>query len=186
MRNWRDFMRLFENALGAIDELRFFKNERGYQGELLAELRARLPEAGLPGDPIVEQEYQKTIPHHNLKIRPDLIVHVPFERGETASRKEGNFVAVEIKRDRNDVKTAFDNLRLMATELRYPLTLFVMVDSENTYASMCPARIAGQTVCYAVSLRDGEPVIRRRLPRRRRPAAVRKRVVKRPRTRRVR
>jgi hypothetical protein len=111
---------------------------------------------------------------------------VQFERGETASRKEGNFVAVEIKRDRNDVRTAFDNLRLMATELRYPLTLFVMVDSQNTYASMCPACIAGQTVCYAVSLRDGEPVIRRQLPRRRRLAAVRKRVVQRPSTRRAR
>jgi hypothetical protein len=35
MRNWRDFMRLFEEALGAIDEPRFFRTERGYQGELL-------------------------------------------------------------------------------------------------------------------------------------------------------
>ena len=113
MRNKRGFIAAIEEALGAIDEPRFFKTERGYQGELLAELRPRLKKAGFPGDPVVEQEYQKRIKAHRLKIRPDLIIHIPFERGKTEARTEGNFVAIEIKRDKNDVETAFENLQLM-------------------------------------------------------------------------
>jgi len=80
-------------------------------------LRARLKKAGFPGDPVVEQEYQKRIKAHRLKIRPDLILHIPFERGETEARTEENFVAIEIKRDKNDVETAFENLRLMRDKL---------------------------------------------------------------------
>jgi hypothetical protein len=175
MRNRARFIAIVQEALGAIDEPRLFRTERGYQGELLAELRSRIREAQFPGDPIVEQEYQKTIPRHNLAIRPDLIVHVPFDRGETARRTEGNFVAIEIKRDPNDVETAFENLRLMRQELRYPLTIFIMVDSGETFAELCPRGIAGQTVCFAVSLQDGEPVVRRKTVGRPRPRA-RKRV----------
>ncbi len=175
MRNERLFIAAVEDALGAIDEPRFFKTERGYQGELLAELRARLKKARFPGDPVVEQEYQKRLKPHGLKIRPDLIIHIPFERGKTEARTEGNFVAIEIKRDKSDVETAFENLRLIRDKLHYPLTIFIMVDSEETYAALCPRGIAGQTVCFAVSLRDGEPIVRRRVvaPR---PVAVRKRV----------
>jgi hypothetical protein len=43
-------------ALRSVRHPRFFDTERGYQGELLAELRARMPEAGLPGDAVIEQE----------------------------------------------------------------------------------------------------------------------------------
>ncbi len=106
-------MALFMEALLTIREPRFFDTERGYQRELLAELRNRLGGAGLPGDPIVEQEYQKTIPHHGLTIRPDIIFHIPFERGVSDSRREGNFVAVELKRraSRRQAEDAFENLR---------------------------------------------------------------------------
>ena len=69
-----------------ITEPRFFATERGFQGELLAELRARLHEAYFPGDPVVEQEYQKRMREHDIRIRPDLIVHIPFERGLTRVR----------------------------------------------------------------------------------------------------
>ena len=76
-------------ALRAVSKPRFFETERGYQGEFLAELRAALPALGPPGDIIVEQEYQKTLPRHNINIRPDIIVHVPTADGATAPSSEG-------------------------------------------------------------------------------------------------
>ena len=77
---------VFIDALERIQEPRFFQTERGYQGELLAELRTRLADAAFPGDPVVEQEYQKRIRLHGIKIRPDIIIHTPFERGCTERR----------------------------------------------------------------------------------------------------
>jgi hypothetical protein len=72
------FLSLLQDALKSIHEPRFFETERGFQGELLVQLAKRLREAAFPGDPVVEQEYQKTIPSHGIKIRPDIIIHVPF------------------------------------------------------------------------------------------------------------
>lgn len=158
----KGFLALFIEALEVIKEPRFFKSERGYQGELLAELRNRIARACFPGDPIVEQEYQKTIPVHGLTIRPDLIIHIPFDRGLTSDRKEGNFVAVELKRRANEKKAraAFENLRQIKETLNYPLTLFVNIDSANPFAEFCPDSIAVQTLCVAVRLENGNPVIR--------------------------
>jgi hypothetical protein len=158
----KGFLALFIEALEAIKEPRFFESERGYQGELLAALRNRIARAHFPGDPIVEQEYQKTIPAHGLRIRPDLIIHIPFDRGFTRDRKEGNFIAVELKRRANEKKAraAFENLRQIKEALDYPLTLFVNIDSANPCAEFCPDSIAVQTPCVAVKLEDGNPVIR--------------------------
>ena len=132
------FLRILRESLEAITEPRFFETERGFQGELLAELRARLREARFPGDPIVEQEYQKRMREHGIRIRPDLIVHIPFERGLTRVRSDGNFVAVEIKRDINDVPAAFANLAVIERALDYTLTVLVMVNSPDTCAGQCP------------------------------------------------
>jgi hypothetical protein len=158
----KGFLALFIEALGAIKEPRFFESERGYQGELLAELRNRVATACFPGDPIVEQEYQKTITAHGLKIRPDIIIHIPFNRGLTKHRKEGNFVAVELKRRASErtAHAAFKNLRQIKEALNYPLTLFVNIDSANPFAEFCPDCIAVQTLCVAVRLENGNPVIR--------------------------
>lgn len=164
--NKAQFLALFMEALGAIREPRFYDTERGYQGELLAELRSRIVGADLPGDPVVEQEYQKTIPQHGLTIRPDIIIHIPFDRGVTGSRREGNFVAVELKHrgNRKQAEDAFENLRQIKEELNYPLTVFVNIDSANTHADLCPNSIAAQTVCVAVRLEDDTPVIRAQEP----------------------
>ena len=158
----KGFLALFIEALEVIKEPRFFKSERGYQGELLAELRNRIARARFPGDPIVEQEYQKTIPAHGLKIRPDLIIHIPFYRGLTRNRKEGNFVAVELKLRANEkqARAAFENLRQIKEALDYPLTLFVNIDSANPRAELCPDNLAGQTLCLSVRLENGNPAIR--------------------------
>jgi hypothetical protein len=154
------FLATVLEALKSITEPRFFETERGYQGELLAMLRPRLANADFPGDPIIEQEYQKRFSDHGITIRPDLLIHIPFGRGKTEDRKHGNFVAVEIKRRSADVKEAFESLQMISKALEYKLTVFINIDSDETHADLCPASIAQRTVCFAVRLQDGTPMIR--------------------------
>ena len=40
----------------------------------------------LPDDTIIQQEDEKRFGHHGIKIRPGMIVHIPFERGLAESR----------------------------------------------------------------------------------------------------
>ncbi len=167
------FLALFKDALSAIKEPRFFDTERGYQGELIFELRKRLPFAAFEGEPVIEQEYQKTLPKHGITIRPDLIIHIPFERGTTATRINGNFVAVEIKL-RASAEAAegdFESLRLLKERMGYPITIFLNLDSSETHTSRCPAIIAEQTACFAVCLRDDEAVVLMERCGRKRPSA---------------
>jgi hypothetical protein len=155
------FLDALADALGAIDEARLFQDERGYQGKLLQELAIRFAEGGFPGHPIVQQEYQKTLPMHGIRIRPDMIVHIPFERGGLANRLQGNFVAIELKRDASEkaARQAFGNLQAMKEALAYPLTIFINIDSNSTCMNFCPERILGQTVCFSVCLADGMPKV---------------------------
>ena len=80
-------------ALKSVRNAHFFTTERGYQGEFLAELRRFLPGVGLPGDAIVEQEYQKRLAAHGINVRPDLIIHIPTPVGQ--DRRRDNFVRVK-------------------------------------------------------------------------------------------
>jgi hypothetical protein len=139
-------MRSFREALAAIREPRLFGTERGYQGALLAELQQRLIQAEFPGDPIIEQEYQKTLPHHGITIRPDLIIHIPFERRRTQRRVEGNFAAIEIKLRATpaDADQAFQSLAIIHDKLAYAITVFLNIDSLETYAHRCPVSIAAK------------------------------------------
>lgn len=157
--NPEQFAVIVQEILNEITEPRFYETERGYQGELLAGLRARLAEARFAGDPIIEQEHQKRIKPQGIRIRPDVIIHIPFARGTVQQRREGNFVAIELKLDPDDVTAAFDNLRQLKTYLDYPVTILVMVGSAETYAHLCPQEIAGQTVCFAARLEEGRPVV---------------------------
>jgi len=154
------FLAIMNDALASIREPRLFETERGYQGELLAMLRPRLVGAALPGDAIIEQEYQKRINDHGIRIRPDIIIHVPFEPGASQNRREGNFVAVEIKRKSADAEQAFDSLRQISEALNYALAIFVNIDSDKTHIELCPPGIAERTVCFAVRLQDGAPVVK--------------------------
>jgi hypothetical protein len=54
----------------------------------------------------------------------------------------------------------FAKLVQMRDVLGYPLTVFINIDSDETYATQRPGAIAGQTVCYAVRLENGNPVVR--------------------------
>ena len=162
MQNQEQFLALLRDALSNIREPRFFNTERGFQGELLVQLRNRLQHAGLPGDPIVEQEYQKRMPLHRLNIRPDIVVHIPFERGRAERRDQGNFVAMELKlrATEDEARGDFANLEQMQEVLGYPLTIFINIDSDETHMALCPEELAGQTVCHAVRLENGNPLVR--------------------------
>jgi len=155
------FLTIFQKAVWAIKEPRLFNTERGYQGALIHELKSTIAHAEFPGDPMVEQEYQKTLPHHGINIRPDLIIHIPFERGVTQRRDEGNFAAVEIKLRSTEAQADqdFASLGLMKERLGYPITIFLNIDSSKTYAERCPANIAKQTACFSVRLKNGEPLV---------------------------
>lgn len=158
----RRFLRILEDALRNIAEQQIFQDERVYQGELLQELGRRLGRGVLPDDPLIQQEYQKRIPLHGMRIRPDIIVHVPFERGLAEDRDEGNFIAIELKRRATPgkAKAAYKNLVLLKKKLDYPLTIFVNIDSARTFASLCPGLLAEQTICFAVRLVDGKTIVK--------------------------
>jgi hypothetical protein len=48
----------------------------------------------------------------------------------------------------------------MKKALKYPLTIFINIDSDQTHSKLCPKSIAGQTPCIAVRLEDGKSVVR--------------------------
>jgi len=161
MENQERFLKLLQESLQSIREPRLYETERGFQGELLAQLRGRIAYAQFPGEPIVEQEYQKTIPSHGLGTRPDIIVHIPFERGGAERRNQGNFVAIELKLRATQKEAADDFAKLAAIReaLAYPLTIFINIGSDETCCAYCPKVITGKTVCFAVRLEDGNPVV---------------------------
>lgn len=139
-------------SLRSVRDARFFATERGYQGEFLAELRARLPHVGLPGDAIVEQEYQKRLPDHGVKVRPDIIIHVPTRAG--GNRRQGNFAVIELKRraGQTDARKGFANLDAVIGALDYPLGVFVNIDSSLTQVADYSGGFADRLHFFAVRL----------------------------------
>jgi len=145
-------------SLTAITAPRFFETERGYQGQLLAQLDARLH---LPHAAIVEQEYQKQASMHRLNIRPDIIIHEPFDPERHHSRADGNFAVIELKRRASpaDARDDFQSLAKMLDVLRYRLGIFINIDSGMTHSKLVPADLRGRVACFAVRLTNGVPEI---------------------------
>jgi hypothetical protein len=155
------FIAVLRDSLETISDPRYFESERGYQGALLTELAPRIKGLALPNDPMIEQEYQKRLPVHGISIRPDIIVHVPFKRGHSETRQHGNFVAIELKRRATSTEADedFASLKLMVEKLNYPLAVFINIDSRQTHSERCPREIAGQAVCFAVFIENGNSVV---------------------------
>ncbi|MBK1616777.1 hypothetical protein CKO44_25420, partial [Rubrivivax gelatinosus] len=153
-----DVRRAVRVGLAAIATPRYFDTERGYQGALLAQLHEHLP---LSQDAIVEQEYQKQAGAHGLTIRPDIIIHEPFDPARHHARTEGNVAVIELKRRATvaEARADFESLRLMLVTLRYPLGLFINVDAAITHAALVPADIRERVGCFAVMLVDGMPQV---------------------------
>lgn len=143
-------VRIIKDALHRVTPARFFESERGFQAEFLANLRATLPAARLPGDPIVEQEYQKRLKEHGIRLRPDIIIHVPTLPG--GDRREGNFAAFALKLAAGTAKArmAFEALDAVLHALDYPLGVFVNIASQKTHAEQYRGQYPDRIHCFAV------------------------------------
>lgn len=132
-------------SLAAITEPRFYENERGFQGQLLIELSQRMP-AFMPSDhAILEQEHQKKLEHHGLGIRPDIILHKPYDPAIHQSRKDGNFAVIELKRSADPKRAIedFESLHSMLEILRYPIGIFINIGHANTHVEHVPEKCRG-------------------------------------------
>ena len=140
-------------------ETRLFETERGYQGALLGQLDRRLQ---LPARVIVEQEYQKQAGRHGLNIRPDIIIHEPFDPHRHANRMEGNIAVLELKLRASAADAADDFRKIgeMIRVLRYPVGFFVNVSSTLTYGELIPANLKERVFPFAASLEDGKAHVR--------------------------
>jgi hypothetical protein len=143
------------DALHTILAPRLFETERGYQGALLGQLDRRLQ---LPARVIVEQEYQKQAGRHGVTIRPDIIIHEPFDPERFADRTQGNVAVIELKLRATAAEAAddFKSLGLMLDVLRYPLGIFINIGDARTWSDALPEQLRGRVVCFAVTLRGTE------------------------------
>lgn len=142
-----------ERALRSVAHPRFFETERGFQGEFSAQLRALLPAATREADPVLEQEHQKRpARHHHLRVRPDLIYHVPTPRAGDV--RVGNRLVIEIKRraTRSQARKDLAKLNQLIDTLRYSVGVFINVDRARTHADQYAGPHAGRIHCFAVRL----------------------------------
>jgi hypothetical protein len=156
--NQNSFLQLLRSALLAIQEPRFYSTEREYQGELLAQIGARLGDVPIwPGSSAVEQEYQENAAAHGLDIRPDLIIHAPFDRGLFEHKREGDYVVIELKRraSKQTVESAYAKLTQICTLLDYAMGILIHVDSDQVFFSEPGSTASERLHGFAVELRDG-------------------------------
>lgn len=149
------FLRVFKESLEVITEKRFFSSELGYQGQLVTEPNNRLKvELVFSKKIVVEQEYQKTLKNHGIRIRPDIIIHVPYLIEAHSSRKEDNFVAIQLKLNATEEKAKldFDKLDLLFERLNYPLGIFLNLNSNRTFFNSYIGDYKHRLHCLAVTL----------------------------------
>lgn len=158
-------LQAIRESLLAILEPRFYENERGFQGQLLVELSRRIPEYLLANHAVIEQEYQKTLKRHGLKIRPDIIIHQPFDPAIHVNRCDGNFAVIALKLKAGPKKAArdFEDLHSMLEVLHYPVGIFINVSHSRPQANHVPAQACGRIIAFATKLTaDGVRVVEAR------------------------
>ena len=156
------FLDAFRDSIRAITNGRYFSTERGYQAELYAQLRCRLKEiAELEASAIVEAEYQKSPAQQKLRIRPDLIVHVPHEARGDEDYSKDNFFVIEIKRkaSKKDAEKDFNKLDQLFNTLNYELGVFLNIDSAQTFHNCYTGAYSKRLHCFAVRLANNEVII---------------------------
>lgn len=156
-----ELLNVIAAALTSVTDPHYYEDERGFQGEFYAQLRLRLRDMVLPGT-LLREEYQKRLAEHGLRIRPDIILHEPFDPGRHRGRDEGNHVVMELKRRATPgtAADAFTNLVAMIDALNYPLGVFINIDSPKTWAESVLEAHRARIVCLAAHLdENGEPRI---------------------------
>lgn len=149
-------------SLAAVTAPHHYEDERGFQGEFYAQLHHRLRDMVLPKGAMLREEYQKKLREHGLKIRPDIILHEPFNPISHRGRDDGNHAVMELKRraTRRTADEAFESLIAMIDTLNYPLGLFINVDSSKTWTELLPEAYRPRIACFAVSLAEnGTPQV---------------------------
>lgn len=161
--NKKTFIDILRESIFAITEKRYFSTERGYQGQLLGELMKNGPHIKqiFPNNPSIEQEYQKTLANHGITIRPDIIIHIPYEREAAQNRHSDNFVVIQLKLRASEkvAKDDFDKLDLMFVKLNYPLGIFLNIDSNKTYFNSYSGKYKDRLHCFATQLVDKKVVL---------------------------
>ncbi len=160
-----DAIKTLVSAIERVRESRFFSTERGYQGQLVAELDHLLGgESGELTRPIVEQEYQKRAKLHGITLRPDIIVHIPFERGVSPSRRYDNYLVVllDLSANQKEAEEDFGQLSTICSKLDYPIGAFVNIASTNLWLPDYGGKTDDSFILheFAVTLHDGCPQIR--------------------------
>lgn len=147
-------------ALRSVNHVRFFRTERGYQGQFFCALQTALDEQGILGDALIlEMEYQKAESRHDTRQRPDIILHIPTEVSG-APVEENNFAVWALKR-RASVSRAqddFEKLDWMFECLRYPLRFFINIDTDSHHFNHYTGYHRDCLIAFAVRL-DGEDVL---------------------------
>ena len=135
-----------EEALREVTEARFFRSERGFQGQFLSTLQRSLNRRGLlRGGCILEMEYQKS-GRHGMRQRPDIILHIPAEISG-GKVTENNFALWALKRRATQTKAREDfcKLDMMFDKLCYPLGFFINIDAKDhlaaSYGGKFPERL---------------------------------------------
>jgi hypothetical protein len=139
-----------------------YEDERAFQGEFYAHLHHRLKGMVLPEGAMLREEYQKRLLDHGLRIRPDIILHEPFHPDKHAGRDDGNHAVLELKRRAGPAAAnqAVESLVAMIDILRYPLGVFINVDSAKTRAELIPQAYRARITCFAVSMdKNGGPQV---------------------------
>jgi len=149
-------------AISQIREPRLFSTERGYQGQLVTELDKLMEgEPGSIARPIVEQEYQKRAKLHGLKLRPDIIVHIPFDRGVSPTRRDDNHLVILLKlaAKKKKAEQDFKKLEMICSVLDYPVGAFVNITSSALWLPHYNRQSDKNFILYeiAVTLHDMEP-----------------------------
>ena len=150
-------LNVIQESLADIRNPRFYETERGFQGEFLSILGRKLSSLSW-NDAIVEQEYQKRMRDHGFRIRPDIIIHIPFDESLHSARTEGNFVVFELKLNasKTDALQDLEKLSEMCEVLEYPLGIFININSTETYLNQYQGTQQEKLHAFAVSLDDDQ------------------------------
>ena len=156
---------ILRSAIERVRESRLFATERGYQGQLASELDRLLDvESGGFTRPLVEQEYQKRADVHGITLRPDIVIHIPYDRGVSPSRRHDNYLVILFKLSAKQrlADEDFTKLSTICSRLDYPIGAFLNIASTDLWLPSFAAK-AGKSFAlheFAISLRDGRPHIR--------------------------
>jgi hypothetical protein len=94
---------------------------------------------------------------HGLDIRPDLIIHAPFDRGLFEHTGPGDYVVLELKRraSKQAAENAYAHLGQICTLLDYAMGILVNVDSDQVFFPDASSPAVERLHGFAVELRDG-------------------------------